>query len=71
MRGVLDNNEIPRIATILIFVFDKKKPDTYGYVYGLGGRDVTTGDIRLVFDDLKKVKSGKSLERNNYLGVRE
>ena len=50
---------------------EEKKPDTYGYVYGLGGRDITTGDIRLVFDDLKKVENGSKLARNSYLGVRE
>jgi pyruvate ferredoxin oxidoreductase alpha subunit len=50
---------------------EKKKPDTYGYVYGLGGRDVTIEDIKSVFDDLKKVENGKKLERNSYLGVRE
>ena len=50
---------------------EEKKPDTYGYVYGLGGRDVKMDDIKLVFDDLKKVENGKKLARNNYLGVRE
>lgn len=50
---------------------EEKKPDTYGYVYGLGGRDVKTEDIRLVFDDLKKVENGSKLARNSYLGVRE
>jgi len=50
---------------------ENKKPDTYGYVYGLGGRDVKIEDIKKVFDDLKKVENGEKLDRNNYLGVRE
>lgn len=48
-----------------------KRPDIYGYVYGLGGRDVKPRDLKKVFDDLKKVESGKKIERVNYLGVRE
>jgi pyruvate ferredoxin oxidoreductase alpha subunit len=50
---------------------EERKPDIYGYVYGLGGRDVTPGDITKVFDDLKKAESGEKVERNSYLGVRE
>ncbi len=62
----------PLFTEIRSSLYDgSKKPDTYGYVYGLGGRDVKTEDLRLVFDDLKKVKNGKKLNRNNYLGVRE
>ena len=42
------------------------------YIYGLGGRDVKTDDIKLVYDDLGEiVKSGKVKEVYNYLGVRE
>jgi len=62
----------PLFTEIRSSLYDEnKKPDTYGYVYGLGGRDVKMEDIRLVFDDLKKVENGKKLARNNYLGVRE
>jgi len=42
------------------------------YVYGLGGRDVKTDDIRLVYDELLEIaKTGKVKEVYNYLGVRE
>jgi len=76
--GVMDRAEgmsgfgAPLFTEIRSSLYDEnKKPDTYGYVYGLGGRDVKMEDIRLVFDDLKKVENGKKLARNNYLGVRE
>jgi len=42
------------------------------YIYGLGGRDVRTDDIRLVYDRLLGiVSSGNVGEVYNYLGVRE
>ena len=62
----------PLFTEIRSSLYDgEKKPDTYGYVYGLGGRDVPTDDIKKVFDDLKKAENGKKLARNSYLGVRE
>jgi len=42
------------------------------YIYGLGGRDVKTDDIKEVYTDLQEiVKTGKVKEVYNYLGVRE
>jgi pyruvate ferredoxin oxidoreductase alpha subunit len=42
------------------------------YIYGLGGRDVKTDDIKLVYDELLGIaKTGKVKEVYNYLGVRE
>lgn len=42
------------------------------YIYGLGGRDVKTDDLALVFDELQEiVKTGKVKSVYNYLGVRE
>ena len=42
------------------------------YIYGLGGRDVKTDDIKLVYEDLLDiVKTGNIKEVYNYLGVRE
>ena len=42
------------------------------YIYGLGGRDVKTDDIKLVYDELLDiVKAGKVKQVYNYLGVRE
>lgn len=41
------------------------------YIYGIGGRDVTTDSIAEVYDDLQNnVKTGKA-ETYNYLGVRD
>lgn len=41
------------------------------YIYGLGGRDVKTNDIEVVYNDLLELKDGKKKEVYNYLGVRE
>jgi len=42
------------------------------YIYGLGGRDVRTDDIDVVYNTLQEiVKTGKVKEVFNYLGVRE
>ncbi|MBA1335519.1 MAG: Pyruvate:ferredoxin oxidoreductase, alpha subunit [Firmicutes bacterium] len=42
------------------------------YIYGLGGRDVTTHDIETVYNNLKKIAdSGKVTDIYNYIGVRE
>jgi pyruvate ferredoxin oxidoreductase alpha subunit len=42
------------------------------YIYGLGGRDVKTDDIKLVYDELQEIaKTGNVKQVYNYLGVRE
>ena len=42
------------------------------YIYGLGGRDVKTDDIKVVYDNLQNIaKTGKVGEVFNYIGVRE
>jgi len=42
------------------------------YIYGLGGRDVTTGNIKEAYETLQEIaKTGKVKEVYNYLGVRE
>jgi pyruvate ferredoxin oxidoreductase alpha subunit len=42
------------------------------YIYGLGGRDVKTDDIKVVYDELLKIaKTGKVDSVFNYLGIRE
>ncbi len=49
-----------------------KRPVVLNYVYGLGGRDVTTNDIKAVYNDLAQVaKTGKHDTLASYLGVRE
>jgi len=48
------------------------KPKIINYIYGLGGRDIKTDEIKSVFDDLLKVlKTGKVEKHVIYLGVRE
>ncbi len=59
----------PLFVEIRSAMFNEKvKPGFVNYIYGLGGRDITTSDIEGVFEQLKKVDSLKEV---NYLGVRE
>ena len=47
-------------------------PKVINYIYGLGGRDVKTDDIELVYNQLLKIAdTGKVDSIFNYLGVRE
>jgi pyruvate ferredoxin oxidoreductase alpha subunit len=47
-------------------------PKFINYIFGIGGRDVKTTDIEVVFDELLKiVDTGKVESVYNYLGVRE
>jgi len=49
-----------------------RKPEVISYIYGLGGRDVTTDDIEVVYRNLVDItKTGKVSETYNYVGVRE
>ena len=49
----------------------EKRPHIINYIYGLGGRDVPVGDIKLVFDALAKVvKDDKPGEIYRHVGVR-
>lgn len=49
----------------------KSRPLMRNYIFGLGGRDTTTGDIRGVFQDLKKDQERGSVERMvSHLDVR-
>ncbi len=42
------------------------------YIYGLGGRDINTEDIKKVFDELTVISKTKKVEKLiNYIGVRE
>ena len=42
------------------------------YIYGLGGRDINTEDIKKVFDELTVISKTKKVEKPiNYIGVRE
>jgi len=49
----------------------EKRPHIINYIYGLGGRDVRTDDIKLVYDALAEVvKTGKTGEIYRHVGVR-
>lgn len=51
---------------------ESKKPLTVNYIYGLGGRDISTEQIKSVYADLERiVRTKKIIEPINYLGVRE
>ena len=50
---------------------ESKKPLTVNYIYGLGGRDINTEQLKSVYADLEKiVKEKKVKDLINYLGVR-
>lgn len=63
----------PLFAEIRSALYDASdRPLAVNYIYGLGGRDVTTGDIEKVYSDLvDMVASGEAGETYRYLGVRE
>jgi pyruvate ferredoxin oxidoreductase alpha subunit len=47
-------------------------PKVINYIYGLGGRDVKSNDIEVVYNELLKIaNTGKVESVYNYLGVRE
>lgn len=48
------------------------KPTIVNYIYGLGGRDINTEDLKKVYSDLQKAaKTGKADKLIQHLGVRE
>jgi len=50
----------------------EKRPQMINYVYGLGGRDVKTEDIRFIFDQLSEiVQTGEQGEVYRHIGQRE
>ena len=50
---------------------EPKKPLTVNYIYGLGGRDINTEQIKSVFVDLQKIAKDKKVKNLvNYFGVR-
>lgn len=51
---------------------NKVTADTLNYIYGLGGRDFTTNDVKNIFGDLEEmVVNGKKFEDYKYIGLRE
>ncbi|MFA6321418.1 MAG: pyruvate ferredoxin oxidoreductase, partial [Candidatus Omnitrophota bacterium] len=53
-------------------LFDKGLNKTLvNYIYGLGGREIRTQDIEGIYNELLGAVKGKSVEKIQYLGVRE
>ncbi|MCX7941875.1 MAG: pyruvate ferredoxin oxidoreductase [Dictyoglomaceae bacterium] len=48
-----------------------KRPIFQSYVYGLGGRDITTEHIKKVFEELKEIEKLGKPKGLTYIGVRE
>ncbi len=77
--GVMDRSDTfssfggPVFNEIRSALYDEpKKPVMLNAIYGLGGRDIRTDDIRGLFDRLLKVsKEGRTDGLVSYLGVRE
>ena len=47
-------------------------PAAVNYIYGLAGRDFTTGHVREIFAELRAhVEEGKEIRRHRYIGLRE
>lgn len=70
--GIMDNSG-PLFSELAaaFYVYGPKMP-MVDYVYGLGGRDILTGEIERVFRDaLKIAKTGKVERQVTFLGVRE
>ena len=45
---------------------------TVNYIYGLGGTDITTSDIKNVYEDLQEIsKSGKANFTKKYIGIKK
>ncbi|MCR4427090.1 MAG: pyruvate ferredoxin oxidoreductase [Firmicutes bacterium] len=62
----------PVFAEVRSAMYDASGPKIVNYIYGLGGRDVTTDHIRSVYSDLAKIADTGRVERAlTYLGVRE
>ncbi len=62
----------PLFTEITSALYDSPvKPKMVNYVYGLGGRDISTEEIDGVYRELQEiVKTGKVKKAYNYLGVR-
>ncbi len=63
----------PLFHEIRSALYGKNKiPAVINYIYGLGGRDLTTDHVESVFSELEKIAAGGSAgETYRYLGVRE
>ena len=50
---------------------EKQRPLIYGYIYGLGGRDVTVGDFIGMFEKVLADTEHKAVDTYEFWGVRE
>ena len=46
------------------------RPAIINYIYGLGGRDITVGDLEGVYQELQRIVGGQIQKTLQYLGVR-
>ena len=76
--GVLDRSHSfgaqggPVMMEIRSALYDNADVPIKGYIYGLGGRDISAAHIEQAFEELKAlVSSGKSSDEIGLLGVRE
>jgi len=62
----------PVLLEVRAALYDNVSVPTKGYIYGLGGRNVSPSQIRRAFEELKELaKAGKSSDELGFLGVRE
>jgi pyruvate ferredoxin oxidoreductase alpha subunit len=61
----------PLFSEVRSAMFKKTDAEIIGYIYGLGGRDITVKEIEKVFNDAKEIsKTNQVKEYVSYLGVR-
>ena len=62
----------PVLLEVRAALYDNVSVPTKGYIYGLGGRNVSPSQIRRAFEELKELaRTGKSSDEIGFLGVRE
>jgi pyruvate ferredoxin oxidoreductase alpha subunit len=76
--GVLDRSMSfgaqsgPVLIEVRSALYDHANVPTRGYIYGLGGRDISVEHIEQAFEELKELaSSGKSSDELSFLGMRE
>ena len=68
----LNGCEGPLCLEVKTALFDKGlNKIVANYIYGLGGREIGTGDLENVYKKLIDASKGKAIDKITYLGVRE
>ena len=68
----MNGHEGPVCLEVKAALYDKGLNKTLvNYIYGLGGREIRIQDIEGIYNELADSSKGKSIEKVNYLGVRE